>query len=273
MAIDGARTGRRPPVEEANVALVCATRLWPSAAATGTTDVPMSDVSPGHTAISPARAWLLLAAAFVTFSIGAAFKQAYTVFLITFVQVFAWTRAEVSVAYAVSQLVNGASSPIVGMLVDRLGPRRLVLIGGVLLSAGLIANAHAQTLWQVVLLYGVLMTIGANCLGLVVFVPLLSRHFVRNRGMAVAIVQSANGFARAFSAPVTTIMIAALGWRSAYLWQGLFMAAVLPLAALFGGLGRPSGRRVAAGSGWTLAQAMRTPHFWLLFSVYLFTGL
>ena len=234
----------------------------------------MSDVSPGHTAISPARAWLLLAAAFVTFSIGAAFMHAYTVFLITFVQVFGWTRAEVSVAYAVSQLVNGASSPIVGMLVDRLGPRRLVLIGGVLLSAGLIANAHAQTLWQVVLLYGVLMTIGANCLGLVVFVPLLSRHFVRNRGMAVAIVQSANGFARAFSAPVTTIMIAGLGWRGAYLWQGIFMAAVLlPLASLFGGLGRPSGRRVAAGSGWTLAQAMRTPHFWLLFSVYLFTGL
>src|SRR6185437_6885074 len=108
----------------------------------------------------------------------------------------------------------------------------LVLIGGVLLSAGLIANAHAQTLWQVVLLYGVLMTIGANCLGLVVFVPLLSRHFVRNRGMAVAIVQSANGFARAFSAPVTTIMIAGLGWRGVYLCTGLgsFLVALHQLA-------------------------------------------
>ena len=51
------------------------------------------------------------------------------------------------------------------------------------------------------MLYGVVMTLGANCLGLVVFVPLLSRHFVRNRGMAVSVVQSANGFARAFSAP------------------------------------------------------------------------
>jgi MFS family permease len=128
----------------------------------------------------------------------------------------------------------------------------------------------------VVVLYGVVMTLGANCLGLVVFVPLLSRHFVRNRGMAVSVVQSANGFARAFSAPVTTMMIGGLGWRGAYLWQGAFMAAaILPLAALFRGTGqdRAAARRAAAGQGWTLRQAMRTPHFWLLGLVYLFTGL
>src|SRR5262249_59236218 len=104
----------------------------------------------------------------------------------------------------------------VGVLVDRLGPRRLVLIGGVLLALGLLASAFVQALWQVILLYGVVMTLGANCLGLVVFVPLLSRHFVHNRGMAVAIVQSANGFARAFSAPLSQMLIAELGWRRAH---------------------------------------------------------
>ena len=114
-------------------------------------------------------------------------------------------------AYAVSQFVNGISSPLVGYLVDRLGPRRLVFIGGTILCVGLFASGHVTELWHIVLLYGCLMTLGANCLGLVVFVPMLSRHFVRNRGMAVSIVQSANGFARAFSAPLTTVMIAGLG--------------------------------------------------------------
>jgi MFS family permease len=110
----------------------------------------------------------------------------------------------------------------------------------------------------------------------VVFVPLLSRHFVRNRGMAVSVVQSANGFARAFSAPLTTVMIGALGWRGAYLWQGGFMAlAILPLAALFrgAGAGRGASQHAADARGWTLPQAMRTPHFWLLGAVYMFTGL
>src|SRR5262245_45513733 len=42
---------------------------------------------------------------------------------------------------------------------------------------------HVHALWQVVLLYGIIMTLGANCLGLVLVVPMLSRHFVENRGI------------------------------------------------------------------------------------------
>jgi MFS family permease len=97
--------------------------------------------------------------------------------------------------------------------------------------------------------------------------------------MAVAIVQSANGFARAFSAPVSQMLISGFGWRGAYLAQGGFMAvAFLPLAVLF----RHSepkrdvattGAQLEAAAGWTLRRAMRTPHFWLLFLVYVFTGL
>ncbi|MFL5287786.1 MAG: MFS transporter [Rhodopila sp.] len=218
--------------------------------------------------------WLLLAAAFGTFAIGAAFMHAYTVFLVAFIDAFGWSRAQVSVAYSVSQVVSGISSPLVGWLVDRLGPPRLILMGGALLTVGLLANAWATELWHIVVLYGVVMTLGANCLGLVVFVPLLSRSFVHNRGMAVAVVQSANGFARAFSAPVATVMISGLGWRDAYVWQGVFMAVILaPLASLFRGTGQGAHRRAFAGEGWTLRQAIRTPHFWLLFAVYMFTGL
>jgi MFS family permease len=231
----------------------------------------MSDFKP----FSSLRLWLLLAAAFGTFSVGAGFMHAYTVFLVTFIDVFGWSRAEVSLAYSVSQIVTGVSSPLVGWLVDRLGPSRLILMGGAVLTAGLLASAWATQLWHVVLLYGVVMTLGANCLGLVVFVPLLARHFVRNRGMAVSVVQSANGFARAFPAPIATLMISGLGWRGAYLAQGVFMAVILlPLASLFRGIGGQGGRRrVSDTAGWTVRQAVRTPHFWLLFAVYMFTGL
>src|SRR4051812_48580205 len=217
----------------------------------------MSDARPS----TSLRMWLLLAAAFGTFAIGAAFMHAYTVFLVAFIDAFGWSRAQVSVAYSVSQIVSGISSPVVGWLVDRLGPSRLILMGGALLTIGLLANAWATQLWHIVILYGVLMTLGANCLGLVVFVPLLSTYFVRNRGMAVSVVQSANGFARAFSAPVATLMISGLGWRGAYLWQGVFMGLILlPLASLFRGVGQGGRRRHAGTDGWTVRQAVRTPH-------------
>ena len=226
---------------------------------------------------SARQAGLLLAAAFTTFAVGAACLPSYTVFLVAFIEAFGWSRAESSIAYSVSQMISGASSPLVGVLVDRLGPRRLILFGGVLLAAGLLASAFAHALWQIILLYGVVMTLGANCLGLVVFVPLLSRRFVRNRGMAVSVVQSANGFARAISAPLSQLLIDGVGWRGAYLAQGGFMAvAFLPLAALFRGSDATraaAAGRTSAGPGWTLRRAMRTPHFWLLSLVYVFTGL
>jgi MFS transporter, OFA family, oxalate/formate antiporter len=245
---------------------------------------------PGGASANPAprNSWLILGGAFTAFTISAAMMHSYTVFLVAFVEQFGWSRGETSIAYSVSQLVAGGSSPVVGTLVDRLGPRRLLLLGGGLLVLGLLGSAFIGRLWQIVVLYGVVMTFGANCLGLVVFVPILSRYFVRRRGMAISIVQSANGFARALSAPVVQFLISGIGWRSTYLVEAAFMAAaVFPLAAWFrradpprsvsrseAAESAPAGSpNIAPRGGWTLAEAMRTPHFWLLFAVYLFTGL
>jgi len=234
-------------------------------------------------------AWLMLGGAFAAFTISAALMHSYPVYLVAYIEEFGWSRAETSLAYSVSQLVGGVSSPFVGILVDRLGPRRLLLLGSVLLVLSLAASAFAGALWQMIVLYGIVMTVGANCLGLVVFVPILSRHFVRRRGMAISIVQSANGIARGISAPLVQLAISLIGWRTTYLVQAGLMAAVaLPLAGMFRRAdpvphmhdetaaleaAGPTATSPAPRPGWTLAEAARTPHFWLLFAVYLFTGL
>ncbi len=251
----------------------------PQPGATKEAGLPQPHPDPTRPANPPRRhAWIILAGAFTTFAVGSGFMHAYTVFLVEFVRDFAWSRAEVSIAYAVAQAVGGISSPLVGVLVDRLGPRRLVLLGGGLLIAGLAASAAIHALWQLVLLYGIVMTLGANCLGMVVFVPVLSRLFVRQRGMAVSILQSANGFGRAFSAPTSQLLISGIGWRPAYLVQAAFMAAVvLPLAALFRRADAvpvmPHSRLAVAARSWTLLEAIRSRQFWLLFVVYLCTGI
>ncbi len=228
----------------------------------------------------------MLGGAFAAFTVSAGIMHSYAVFLLAFIEEFRWSRAETSIAYSVSQLVAGGSSPLVGALVDRLGPRRLLVLGGVLLFSGLVGSALISALWQDVLFYGIVMTIGANCLGLVVFVPLLSRQFVRRRGMAISIVQSANGFGRAASAPLVQFLISTIGWRETFWAQAAFIAAAVPLlAALFRRAARypiasapaamtPASTEAPLPAGnWTLSAAIRTPHFWLLFAVYLFTGL
>lgn len=226
------------------------------------------------------RAWPILIGGFLAFTVSASLMHAYTVFLLAFVEEFRWSRAETSLAYSVGQLVGGVSSPFVGGLVDRLGSRRMVMLGGCLLTIGLTGSALATELWQVVLLYGVVMTLGANCIGLVVFVPLVSRLFTARRGMAISVLQSANGFGRAISAPTAQIMVDGLGWRAAYGVQAAAMAIlIMPLALLFPRR-EPTAAATAASRAveqsthdWTLAEAVRTRKFWLLFLAYMFTSI
>ncbi|HXH14247.1 MAG TPA: MFS transporter [Alphaproteobacteria bacterium] len=243
--------------------------------------------------------WVVVAGAFTSFAVSAGVMHSFTVFFVAFLEEFGWSRADTSVAYSVAQLISGASAPLIGVLVDRLGPRLLVLLGGIILAVGLAANAYVTSLWQLILLYGLVMTLGANCLGLLVSAPLVSRWFVRKRGMAIAIVQSANGFGRATSTPLVQLLISAVGWRVAYLVLAVFMAVlIVPLMRLFqirepGDMGllpdgivpsrtqgastsTPSfrgGVRQAPPHDWSLWEAMKTLHLWLLFGVYAFTGL
>ena len=230
-----------------------------------------------------AAGWGVVAAAFLTFAVSAGLMHSYPVFFVAFLAEFGWGRAQASLAYSASQLLNGASSPLVGVLADRVGPRRLVFLGGVALALGLALSAKVKALWHLIALYGVVMTIGANCLGLVVLAPLVSRHFVAKRGLVLAIVQAANGFGRAGSVPVVQFLISTVGWRRAYLALAAVMAiAAIPLARSFEGPatrpadpvpGSPSRLDAVGAHDWTLREAMATPHFWLLFLVYLLTGL
>lgn len=226
----------------------------------------------------PRRAWTILGVSFLAFTLSASVMHAYTVFLLAFTDEFGWSRAEASIAYSVGQAVAGASSPLVGGMVDRLGARRMVVLGACLLALGLALSAAAHALWQVTVLYGVVMTVGANGIGMVVFVPLISRLFVARRGTAIAVLQSANGLGRAISAPVAQLMVSGMGWRAAYLAMAGAVVASLPLAGLLPRQAREP--QVGAGSAadaaardWALAEAARTWQFWVLGLVYALTSI
>ena len=242
----------------------------------------MSDPAPQLAPRATPHAWLMLGGAFATFAVGASMLHAYTVFLRVYIEEFGWSRGDASIAYSVSQLVSGIGAPLVGLAVDRLGTRRMVLTGAGLLGLGLLGSSWANALWQVVILYGIVMTMGVNCLGMVVFAPLLSKLFAQRRGMAFSVVQAANGFGRAIATPVVQLMVSVISWRTAYLVQaGVLALLIIPLSLLFRGAdtgGRGGEKNTAPpspvlGRQWTLREAMRTLRFWLLSLIFLCTGL
>ena len=88
---------------------------------------------------------MLLAGSFVAFTVGAGLMHSYTVFLVAFIQAFAWSRAETSIPYSVSQFVTGASSPLVGAMVDRLGPQRIAAVADYLSRNGYRTATNVST--------------------------------------------------------------------------------------------------------------------------------
>jgi len=173
------------------------------------------------------RDGFLLGGAFVTFAISAALMHSYSVFLVAFprgipleprrdVAGLLDLRAGEAARARPSSAPWWTPRPSAPRAARRKRPH-----------ARAPGQRYIAALWQIVVLYGILMTLGANCLGLVVFVPVLSRRFVRNRGMAISVVQSANGFARAVSAPLAQLAISAIGWRHAYLAQAALMGVLV----------------------------------------------
>ena len=198
---------------------------------------------------------------------------------------FGWSRAAFSGALAISFAEAGLLGPAEGLLVDRWGPRRTILLGVTMVSAGFLAFSRVNSLltFYLVLLLGVILG-----QGLAVHVPItvvLASWFRRKRGLAYAVYRSGFGLG-GFAVPVLGALLLAVGWRNTALILGLVTVAVgYPLALIV--RARPEDRgaypdgedpaavqRRAAALGrpvprpeepvLTVGTALRSSGFWLL---------
>lgn len=206
----------------------------------------------------------------------------FSVFLVPLVAEFGWSRGLTAGALSLSTMLQGLLSPIAGILVDRFGPRRIILSGAVVLSAASILTATTRTASELYLYTGMLGAIGLVGLGPVPMGVLLSRWFAARRGRAVGIAFSGMGFGVFVMGPLAQWLIASMGWRVASAVLGLGSLCVLfPIAwvgardpeARAEGPVRPREQTFGPAHDWALRQAVRTRTFWALWCAYLCTPL
>jgi MFS family permease len=164
--------------------------------------------------------WVVLGAAFVVIMIGIGSMFSLGVFLIPLQEEFGWSRSQISVASLLNWLAFGLFSAVFGTLSDRIGTRRVVLLGGTLFGLGMMLSGLTQQIWHLYLTFGLLGGMGVGGL----YVPLsatATRWFAGNRGLAVAIVSAGNGSGILLMAPLGRYLISTFDWAIAFAIVGL----------------------------------------------------
>jgi MFS family permease len=232
--------------------------------------------------------WVIVGVALVSMAFWFGFRAMFSVFLVALVGDFGWGRAEISGVQSVAMICYIVAAPLAGGLVDRFGPRRVILPGIALLSTGLVLCSTIHGLAQYYLFYGVVGGLSVACVSLAAYTALIPHWFERRRGSASGIAASGMGLGIMLFPPLTQGIISDWGWRTGFVVMGVLTAAVLlPLNGFLlrhkpadmgysgpdgyvgpeegepGPVTRP-GRGGDDGFQWSLGTAVRTVNFWAL---------
>jgi len=160
--------------------------------------------------------WIILIVCFINVCGEGAMKNLFPIILLPLLQTFSWSRAATSGIFSTAGLVSGLSSPAIGILLDKLGPRRFFPLGGVLLFLGLLAASRITHYWQLILIYACLLAIGENIISSYTNMAVLGRWFEKKRGRAIGIADVGTAVGAAVFVPVAQWLILHFDWRHTF---------------------------------------------------------
>ena len=215
------------------------------------------------------------------------------VFFTPIVDTFGWSRAAVSGAFGLQRLEGSVVAPLEGFLIDRIGPRKMVMAGGFITGLGLISLSFLSTIWMFYLSV-LLVSLGNSAASGTPRNWAIVQWFRRRRGRALGI--GASGAVA--SGPLLFIvvwLVESLGWRSSFLVLGVTTwFIIIPLGLVFRsrpqeygllpdgdppdeataensltpGPSRGHSSAVQDSESLTVLQALKTPSFWILSLVF-----
>jgi len=235
------------------------------------------------------RRHLTLGAIALTLGLTYGVWYSYSVFLVALLKDFGWSRSVLAGAFSVFTLVHGAANPVIGMLCDRIGPRRLVIFGGVALGLALYGNSFIDSPARLYLGFGLLTAVSVALCGWVPAVVLVQRQFMDRLALSLGIVSSGIGLGMLLVVPLCQALIESVGWRAAWQILGAICAgwivpanlllvrdASTPATVVSRGAavaedGPPNPKAHGAGAReYTLGGALRSQAFWLVMGAFFF---
>lgn len=232
--------------------------------------------------------WMVVVAASVQFLAGGFYGIGFAVYFLPISRDLGLSRTAISLAFSLRSLEGGLDAPLVGYLVDRFGPRLMMLAGAALTGAGFVLLAFTHDFLTFILVFLGLLVLGINSGVAMPGSSLVNHWFARQRTLALTLSHLGAEIGGTILTPVVALLVLNVGWRQAAILSGLAFLVIVPLLTLIvrntpesmglrpdGAPPRPDppsgGSRMEAHSAarerdreFAVREALRTRSFWRL---------
>jgi MFS family permease len=236
--------------------------------------------------------WVMVGVTFFTALISAGTVGAPGVFIVPLQHEFGWTTAEISSALSIRFILFGMMAPFAAALLNRYGLRNVTLSAQLIVVSALVASLAMTKVWQLMLLWGVVIGIGTGMTALVLGATIATRWFSARRGLVVGILTASVATGQLVFLPLLAHLTERFGWRIAL----ALICALLGVSAFavllimrdrpsdvglrpFGDQGTqplpaplPSHAPIVSAALGALLEASRSPVFWILFATFFICG-
>jgi MFS family permease len=220
--------------------------------------------------------WKVMAAGFLCMTIAAGIGwYVFPVYMTTIESTLKTNREMIALAVSIWALVGGAFSPVVGVWIDKYGPRRVILAGTIVQIAGTLILARVTNLWQLYALF-IIAALASTANTTIPVSFMISRRFDENRGAAMGIAMLGMGIGGLIMPIIANVFLENFGWRGGYtIFAFILMGLLIPIIFWIqpvpeknrltdGGVQLNAQEKVADTRSLTAAEAARTNTFWFL---------
>ena len=236
--------------------------------------------------------WIVMVIVFLTMLTSSAALGLPGAFLQPFSKEFGWTTEQISSAMALRFMLYGLLGPFAAVLMERYGLRRIVCSALVLIATGLVLATRMTALWQLLVLWGVVLGVGSGLTALVLGATVANRWFEQRRGLVMGLLTASSATGQLIFLPIAASLIEHHGWRVAVLpvFTSCLVVAGLAFCLLrdrpkelgLSPFGADPAQAASAAAPWrpgflepikALGSATRSPTFWVLFGTFFVCGL
>src|ERR1700736_3390936 len=159
--------------------------------------------------------WVMVGVTFFTALVSAGTVGAPGVFIAPLQHEFGWTTAEISSALSIRFILFGLMAPFAAALLNRYGLRNVTLSALLIVASALVASLGMTQVWQLMLLWGVVIGLGTGMTALVLGATIAARWFAARRGLVVGILTASVATGQLVFLPLLASLTERVGWRMA----------------------------------------------------------